>query len=351
MKIAHSSRDLFMVFDSHPRTAHPSGAAFFFSGNLESVAQYLSDLFPVDARFLSGDSGLQWQAELLAHVSGHFFECSRNDMAMSKAVERAFIDANCALLLSKAQESEAHSRHKLLAAENERLKKDIVLIEERTELMKHELSQRAVEQEELRELREAVLRTTLDRDPVRQSSAHTWKNAPGHRSSKEGTLVHDIPHAERSRPPFGESPPFTFQSNADIPFSKISTARSGKGKAVENQADDDIEVAVRMQLEYQMEDAALAEQMQHLQATFVQKTFDCRICMDELPIDDIVRMETCEHTFCRACIRQYVTSKLNDRKYPMPCPCCSTSKDGSSKASASSSAYMCFSLNLLCIPV
>lgn len=154
--IAHPLCDVFVVFDSHPRPTHPLGAAFFFCSSITSAAQYLADLFPVDARLLSPDSGLQWQAELLAHVSGHFFECSPGEMSMSRDAESAFIEASCAILLAKVQESEKESENNFLRAENERLTQELEQAEEEAKVLKNERRSFLREHAELCELRKIV---------------------------------------------------------------------------------------------------------------------------------------------------------------------------------------------------
>lgn len=106
----------------------------------------------------------------------------------------------------------------------------------------------------------------------------------------------------------------------------------GKGKARYTEDEDDLAAVLRMQLEYQEEDEALITQMQHLRTSYTQETFDCSICMEKLPIDDIAQIDGCQHSFCRDCIRHYISSKLEERKYPIPCPCCTAKSDGNRKS-------------------
>lgn len=92
----------------------------------------------------------------------------------------------------------------------------------------------------------------------------------------------------------------------------------GKGKA------SDIDYVLQLQLNFQEEDARLREDLLHLQTFESQEQFDCIICMETIPIDDVARVDACRHKFCRECMRNYVSSKLEDRKYPIMCPVCST---------------------------
>lgn len=52
------------------------------------------------------------------------------------------------------------------------------------------------------------------------------------------------------------------------------------------------------------------------------KVFECCICMDEVPVDSIARIDSCGHTFCRQCLLGHVTARLEERKFPILCPTC-----------------------------
>jgi len=53
-------------------------------------------------------------------------------------------------------------------------------------------------------------------------------------------------------------------------------------------------------------------------------TFHCNVCLETYAVDDIVRVDLCEHAFCRECLRNYISSKLKDRHFPIFCPTCMT---------------------------
>ncbi|KZT36311.1 hypothetical protein SISSUDRAFT_1071582 [Sistotremastrum suecicum HHB10207 ss-3] len=55
---------------------------------------------------------------------------------------------------------------------------------------------------------------------------------------------------------------------------------------------------------------------------FIQETFRCDICMEELPKDDVVRIGECGHETCRECMMGYVGSKLGEHRFPVLCPIC-----------------------------
>ena len=89
---------------------------------------------------------------------------------------------------------------------------------------------------------------------------------------------------------------------------------------------DDFERAVQIQLELDEEERLIREE-------HWQDTFDCGICLETYPEDDVARMETCMHVFCRECMRRHICSKLKEHRFPIFCPTCSTGKSSSQPAS------------------
>jgi hypothetical protein len=57
-----------------------------------------------------------------------------------------------------------------------------------------------------------------------------------------------------------------------------------------------------------------------------RSTFNCGVCLETHAVDDITRVDPCGHTFCRECIRSYISSKLKERHFPIFCPTCMTEK-------------------------
>lgn len=41
-----------------------------------------------------------------------------------------------------------------------------------------------------------------------------------------------------------------------------------------------------------------------------QPLASCGICMECFRVDEVVRMDKCPHTFCKACLVQYVTAEI-----------------------------------------
>ncbi|THH11647.1 hypothetical protein EW145_g510 [Phellinidium pouzarii] len=339
LKIAHPAKDLYVIFDSHPRPAHPDGAAFIFNTSRKRAARYLAALLPVDTLLLGPNSGFQWQAELLAHASGHFFEHAHRDMRMTPDALHALHEANCAVLRFKAQESEVKSQCALLTSENERLRREVDYMEEQIEQAKFNREMCAAEQQELTELREFKMQKenekdgfvarppTITRPPLASSSRREYVDSNqkdmvfmpgssiltfGDNSGKSSSSAHSV-----GQFPEGTTLTTKLSQNELIACGDVIDADvKGKGKM------SDIDAALRIQLKYQEEDAVLSAQMLFLQATSIQETFDCSICMDKLPLDCVARVDNCQHMFCRECMRQYISSKLDERKFPISCPCC-----------------------------
>ncbi|KAF9499666.1 hypothetical protein BDN71DRAFT_1441837 [Pleurotus eryngii] len=55
--------------------------------------------------------------------------------------------------------------------------------------------------------------------------------------------------------------------------------------------------------------------------------FSCSICLDDHPEDDVALIPSCEHSFCRDCLRSYITNKVSEHRYPVFCPVCTTLAD------------------------
>jgi len=56
----------------------------------------------------------------------------------------------------------------------------------------------------------------------------------------------------------------------------------------------------------------------------------CQICLDEEPMDESVVIQSCGHSFGRECMRSYILSRLDERRFPIPCPCCSAADEAGS---------------------
>ena len=116
---------------------------------------------------------------------------------------------------------------------------------------------------------------------------------------------------------------------------------------IKNGEIDDLELAALMQIAYNAENDELAAQMHYL-LTAEQEVFECGICFETLPIDDIARIDGCRHQFCRDCLRSYVSSKIEDRKFPISCPDCSVRTNNDTPIGSKFTYFINYSL-LICL--
>jgi hypothetical protein len=83
------------------------------------------------------------------------------------------------------------------------------------------------------------------------------------------------------------------------------------------------QLAAMLQRQFDEEDHLLvAERAELLAAAEQQRVFDCGVCLDTLPEELIARIDPCGHSFCRECIRGFVVSQIESRRFPVLCPTC-----------------------------
>jgi hypothetical protein len=76
-------------------------------------------------------------------------------------------------------------------------------------------------------------------------------------------------------------------------------------------------------------------------ARTIRPHFKCRICMEEHVEDNVARIDSCGHSFCRDCVRDYVRFKLGENRFPILCPVCMTEQGKDETGS------MCFSFMII----
>lgn len=263
--------NVFIVFDSHPRPKHPDGVGIIITTSLEEAASHINDILAVDKRLLS-DSSLQWQAQLLAHFSGHFY--APKDIPASPAdIDRGIMESSIAVLALRAQVAELKSRNALLESSRDFLENQVQDMEDRL----HQQAQ------------------IHSQPPPCNCAQHVDESSPdtqpGHSNAQAGP------------------------SNLPAPS---DTQRSYQTNNIDQFG---FEAAQLLQLEFDRENESLLHQREDL-AGLEQMFFDCGICLEQHPVDDIARVDSCAHSFCRSCIRQYVQAELKEHHYPIFCPTC-----------------------------
>ncbi|KAK0501419.1 hypothetical protein EDD18DRAFT_1317711, partial [Armillaria luteobubalina] len=275
-KIPTPEQNVYVIFDTHPRPTHPDGSGITFLATVESAAERLSEILPVDTRLLS-ESGLQWQAQLLANFSAHVFILNDKWSNDPTHLKQALLESSVAILTLQAQLSDLESRNQSLASTADRLEEEIDELQETCENLKKRQSQ-----------------SRSRYDPTTNVAAAKWLAAPSGSSSSQ-------------QPTSGEK-------------------SKGKGRAQEHSVG--FEYALNLQRKYEEEDHQL-EQERHSLAATAQALFDCAICLETIPMDFAARVTECNHVTCRNCLRQHLLTTLHEHRFPVFCPTCT---DGDKKS-------------------
>ncbi|KAI0723138.1 hypothetical protein C8Q76DRAFT_721731 [Earliella scabrosa] len=268
--ITDAPADLYVIFDSHPRPEkHPHGAAFIFKNSIEATAEYLTNLLRYDKDLLA-DNTVQWQAQLLAHVSGDVFVA--NDAIRSDAQwADAALDASLQALGLQAHVCELESKNQNLEENTKRLNDEVSDLDDKLLQLEDELKRLKRQ----RESRRKTNGTTGHRTPLRA----------GPSTCPIDTRISR--HASQS----------TVDGNTIDPF------------------------AAQLQWDFDEENRQLERQYQYLQVT--QPTFfDCGVCLERYQEDFVARVMPCDHVYCRPCLQGWVVSKIEEHRYPILCPTC-----------------------------
>ncbi|KAG8787357.1 hypothetical protein FRC12_015643 [Ceratobasidium sp. 428] len=331
------TQSLYLIFDSHPRPDHPDGTAvrIFPSHPADTVADYLADLFQIDAALMS-DPTLEWHVQLLGQVSCHFLAPAniaepQNEYAMNMA----FLELKQQLFETKRKLDTEEKEKRQLRSRSFNLQQEIALLRN-TDRMKNE---------EIRQLK-GQLRET-ENQPWTNCSDWSWDHAEKPDKKGKGREV----QVSRAIPVIGEymsqigshfggagrsnHQPKT--SSRPAPSRARTIAATTAGPSSPRSPDDDIEdtdlrsleVAMAMQQEFDKERVTLLEDQQFAQA-IERRKFDCNICMDSFTDEAIALVDGCDHSSCRECMRGHVQSKIDERRYPIPCPFCVAGSDDKS---------------------
>ena len=341
----HSStldNPLFVVFDSHPRPSHPHGAGLSFSTSIENTARTLSDILPPIDESIFDSSDFQWQAQLLANCSAHVHVARHR----RKDHEEAIIQSSLAILTLRAQISELKHENEKFGSENKQLESEVdrlrAFVRQEQMKAKHEAFPPLTAFPSRVPGRSFGLISHAPAGPSRISGAYNrcadtpstvpvQHHRPVHPSPATGTSGAQSIFADNPPPVPSKAPP-TYE---DLDLEDESSTDS-----------DDIwiqtaYVARELQDKFDSEDRRLRQEHAEL-AQFIQATFQCSICMDELPEDDVAKVDDCVHTMCRSCLREYASSKIQEHRYPIFCPVCTITAE--SKGKPGGRLHVCYSL-------
>ena len=116
-----NSEPVFVIFDSHPRPKHPSGAGFIFNISHGATASYLSKLLAVDRQLLA-DRDTRWQAQLLASFSADIFV--PRAVVDPSDMPKTIMETSLSLLALKSQVAELKEQNGSITSLIQQLQKD-----------------------------------------------------------------------------------------------------------------------------------------------------------------------------------------------------------------------------------
>ena len=204
------------------------------------------------------DPSLHWQAELLGVFAGHIL-VRKAGAIYDPDIDFILMDASTKILSLMAEVADLKRQQLSLSADNEYLTQRLVQVEQSRVEVSRKGKSRIIES--------------------------------GTSSGSAGT---------RSTPRSYTEPKLALQGS------------SSKGNSSED-------AAKKMQAEFDEEDRKLTFERTKL---LKYRTFECRVCFEVYAQDHVAPLDACDHSFCRNCLRQYVTMKIEDRRYPIPCPAC-----------------------------
>jgi hypothetical protein len=376
-KLSCEGTDVFVIFDSHPRTKHPQGSGLIFNTSVDAAAHHLADLLQYDPRLLE-DSSLQWQAQLLANYSAHVFVGSSKTLDTQDWLDTV-LDSSLAILALRAEMAQLEERNRYLQSENERLDDDINRLE--GELSSLREAQRRSHNQSLTKqaLPPAYINSTSTskgKQPMRHEpipdarplptppvSPMQQRESESHVTTKTSSLLPiqykedddngwRIPESEWVMTPdtFHSITTTVWQSTHEAATLVLKRSQSSKdpwgldkdGDNDNSEEDEennfahnhdkhigtppDLAYVLQKQREFDEEDHLLRSQQQELQQT-TPDTFNCGICLEDESEYMVSRFELCGHLFCRDCVRDYVKSKIGEHRFPILCPTCTADKN------------------------
>ncbi|KAG9081121.1 hypothetical protein FRC06_005811, partial [Ceratobasidium sp. 370] len=304
------TQSFYLIFDSHPRLNHPDRTTVQIlpSHPTDTVADYLADLFRTDAALIN-DPTLERHVQLLGQISCHFLA------PVGIRGPQNEYGVNMTLLQFKQQLSE--TKRKLAAEEGE--KRTLVLNLQQEVALLNKTKRK--HQKEIRQLKDQLNGTanrpqTRDSDP-KGKRREGWVGQTNWTHGSEGKSSS-----------FFDNQEYQPRARSNLPISSrartlpTGTAGPSNSRTLDDNAEDadmkrSFEVAMAMQLEFDRE---------RVHQTFAKANkrpkFDCGICLDSFTDESIA----------------HVQSKIEERRYPIPCPFCVAGSDDKSEVKVTAGA-------------
>jgi hypothetical protein len=184
----------------------------------------------------------------------------------------------------------------------------------------------------------ANLRLQIELLNSERSSEGETKNEEA-RSRQQDRLIHEpesstgnpkyhsplTPSRHSSSPTHNSSNPSSSMAPNYVSTSSFPGRSSGRPPTSPFNREDSTFHPILQPFNYDDEDPALPVQCAEPTKS-AQCLFECSICIDEMPLGSIARIDSCGHTFCRECLRGHVTARLDERRFPILCPTCTANK-------------------------
>lgn len=319
--------DVFVIFDARTRPKHPESVEIFMATSILDAASHINDIFSIDQSLLS---------DTAPQVSGLFYAPNDEIPSSTANFSRIIMESSVALLSLRAQLAELQSQNSTLEnrllqqsarhytppppcncekppastttrffqVARQRLPERSRQSRSATVPMKPVPSKALLESSEVADTYDdldmesaRLLQYKFDFENLNQRKASTDKGPLS-------VSVHDWqPVSPSLASPLRRTP---------LHYTEITMRRRQHWKnVVKPLLDDGHESFV-----HSCEEPA--------DAYVDRASFECGICLEPHYVDEIATVEPCDHSFCRACARQYVQGKLRDQHYPILCPVCQT---------------------------
>ncbi|KAH9965566.1 hypothetical protein BGW80DRAFT_1345261 [Lactifluus volemus] len=345
LKLRLTDKNVFIIFDSHPRPSYPNGAGMIASTSIESTARRLTELLPtVDLP----DGVLQWQAQLLSNCSGHVFVPHGADITVPM-LWQAVLESSLAQLSMQTVIADLRSQNEAQTNEHNEAEERHRRQESQFQLLQSGSSRGTTHNARFPTSPKYSSPTYQSPRPSSSKASTSGLNdfsppplfhkastsatnnfaSSSSPSSSRSTGLRDSPRSLPTPPLDNDDDyPYALQLQRDFEAydrvaikqrPELSWAKSSQPSF------DSLSHALQLQREFDAEDSALAAQRAELSQS-IQRLFECGICMEEMPEDSKACPDSCGHPFCRDCLRGHVSARLEEHRFPILCPTCTAGK-------------------------
>ncbi|CAE6491322.1 unnamed protein product [Rhizoctonia solani] len=279
------------------------------------------DLFQVDQEIIN-DPSLEWTAQLFGQLSYHLLAPLRVPEPLDEYA------LNMRILGADHKRNSAEEKLKTLEAEARVLRTQV--LDKEQEVARLNLNAQR-KQDEVQRLKTQLARAFRP-PPKEQSGFSSWflgrsqaGESPSTSSKHKGKGLEDS--VGRLVNPAGREENGISLRSSRPPTAQTSVSPKAVGSlarqrtASEEEEARSLEVAFRLQQQFDDETIQLSL-AEALARSMEQPQFECRICMETCSDEDIAWVDGCEHSCCRECMRGDIQSKIEERRYPIPCPLC-----------------------------